>query len=491
MTREELLVLIQSSVNSRALMSDTVRNKCKQLQSLLKRKEQMSTDLVRLFQSVSKCENTVRQLYSRLGWDYKDPDSEGNHKDPESEGNHNHDNAEHREVASEEADHERSTSPVSNDAAAADSDEFQPEERPKTPKVKWKPSDFKEPRVVLHRLPIESLRAARKVTAKRETSDDDASNTDSDYQPSTGSSDSDFSLSSAKSDKQKKKKCIKVALKVDSEEEPAPQHESASPPDTNGANEAAANETEPDVERNVKTESKPLAVSSAALPSKKKTSDTLPFVLQELKVDMQVLAKRKKLQWETGKISEIVEKEDGSKKFKVTFEDKGKMLVSEHHVAYDAMPKLVHLAVGGRVVSKSSVKNTFFTAGILGELPSRKNHMRFLVFFDDQKTSYVALPVLRLVFNPLPDPLDDLRDEEHHNFMKEYLERMPYPAHTQFRVGQKIKVERDGAFEACTVLTLDSSLMEVLYAKDEEKEWIYRGSLRLEHVSSMKEKSKK
>lgn len=481
MTREELHILIQNSVNSRPLMSENVRSKCKQLQSLLARKEKMSTDTVNLFESVSKCEKTVRQLYSKLGWDYKDPDSEGNN---------NNDKAIHTEVTSEETDYVCSTSPISNDVAAADSDELQNEDRSKAPEVKWKPSDFKELRVVLYRLPMESQRDPPPVTSKRVISDDDVSNTDSDYQPSGCSSDSDFSISRAQSDLQKKTKFIKIALKLDRKEGPMPptfkQEKSAPPPNTSSSNGATATETVPNVKQDVKTESKPLAVSS-----EKKTSDTLPFVLQELKLDMQVLAKRKKVKWESGKISEIVEKEDGTKKFKVTFEDTGKVLVSGHHIAYDAMPKLVHLSVGGRVVSKSNLKNTFFTPGILGELPSRKNHMRFLVFFDDQKTSYVALPVLRLVSNPLPDPLDDLRDEKHQNFMREYLERMPYPPHTQFRVGQKIKVERDGVFETCTVLLLDCSLMEVVYAKDEEKEWIYRGSLRLEHVSSMKEQSKK
>lgn len=482
LTREELQIFIQDSVNRKQLMSENMRTKFHQLQSLLELKEKLSTDLLRLFESVSKCEATVRHLYSKLGWEYKDTDSEGNScNDCASNSG-----------AAYETDDVRSASTVSNDITAADSDEEQTddmtEERPKIPEACSKPAKpTKELRVVLNRLPMKlrQRHVPPPSTSKRAISDDELSNAESDYHPSESSSDSDFSFTSTKSDRQKKKKLCKsekVPVKTDAQESQVSQSAKTEPPaNTNGLNGATATNTTP--KPGVKTETKPFAVSE------KIPATVLPPVLEELTVGMEVLAKRKKMMWESGKIAEIVEKEDGTKKFKVTFEDKGKVLVSGHHIAYSAMPKLVHLAVGGRVVSKCKT-NTFFSPGILGELPSRKNHMRFLIFFDDQKTSYVALPVLRLVFKPLPDPLDDIREEEHKHFMKEYLQRMPYPPHTQFRVGQKIKVSRDGVLEACTVLLLDCSLMEVVYTKDEEKEWIYRGSARLEHIINMKELSK-
>lgn len=483
LTREELQMFIQDSVNRKQLMSENMKMKFRQLQSLLVQKEKLSTDLLRLFESVSKCEATVRHLYSKLGWEYKDTVPEGNScNDCASNSG-----------ATYETDDVCSASPVSNDITAADSDEEltddMTEERPKTPEPSTKAAEpRKELRVVLKRLPMKLRRrpAPTPSTSIWTISDNELSSADSDYQPSASSSDSDFSLPSTKSERQKKKKMCKsekVPVKIDAQEGPVSQSAKSEPPaNTNGINGATATDTTPKPE--VKSETKPFAISE------KIPAIALPPVLQEPTVGMEVLARRKKLMWESGKIAEIVEKEDGTKKFKVTFEDKGKVLVSGHHIAYNAMPKLVHLAVGGRVVSKSSSKNSFFSPGILGELPSRKNHMRFLVFFDDQKTSYVALPVLRLVFKPLPDPLDDIREEEHKLFMKEYLQRMPYPPHTQFRVGQKIKVSRDGVLEACTVVLLDCSLMEVVYTKDEEKEWIYRGSIRLEHIINMKEQPK-
>lgn len=484
LTREELQILILDSVNRRELLSEDVQRKCNLLQSLWEQKEKLSTDLLKLFESVSKCEAIVRGLYSKIGWEYKD----------DSEGNNCNDSASDSGATCDETD----IFPVSNNIIAADSDEEQAEEMTEESSniPEEKRSEVvelkRELRVYLIRLPmnITRRRAPLPSTSKREISDDEFSDEDSDYQPHGSSSDSDFSVSSTKSERQKKKKLIKLekVIKTDDKEIPVSLRISSvqsakSEPPANGTN--GTTESAPKTKIQVKTETKPFAVSE------KRPANALPQVPQELKVGMQVLAKRRKMIWESGKIAEIVEKEDGTQKFKVTFEDNGKMLVSGHHIAYDAMPKLVHLSVGGRVVSKYSSNNTFFTPGILGELPSRKNHMRFLIFFDDQRALYVALPVVRLVSKPLPDPLDDIRDEEHKRFMKEYLQRMPYPPHTQFRVGQRIKVERDGVLESCSVLLLDCSLMKVAYEKDEETEWIYRGSLRLEHIINMKEQHKK
>lgn len=478
-TREELHKLIRKSVNSRQLMSENMRRKCNHLQSLFEQKKKLSTDLLKLFESVSKCEATVRQLYAKLGWEYKDPED---------------DNCNNFGFNSEAAGYETDeTDDSANYMMPAVSDEdpledttesrsITPEEQP----IVLDPR--RELRVVLTRLPMEQRprRSAAPSTSKRKISDDEVSNADSDYQPSGASSDSDFFPGSTKSDKQKKKKFIKTVKEVKTEVPvslvtPAQSGSSVHPVKSEPfANTNSMNETKPYVKIEVKAETKPLAVSD------KKPDENLPIVLQVLNVGMKVLARRKKVIWERGEISEILEKEDGTKKFKVTFEDKGKVLVSGHHVAFDAMPKLVHLAVGTRVVSKYSSKNTFFSPGILGELPSRKNHMRFLIFFDDQKTLYVALPVIRLVSMQLADPVEDIRDEVHKDFMKDYLSRMPYPPHTQFRVDQTVNVLRDGVLETATVMELDSALMLVAYANDDEREWIYRGSVRLEHIMNMK-----
>lgn len=66
--------------------------------------------------------------------------------------------------------------------------------------------------------------------------------------------------------------------------------------------------------------------------------------------------------------------EDGRLKYKVSFKEKGKSLVSGHHIAFDTTPRLEQLYVGARVVVKCNDRK--FRSAILAELPSRKNRLR-------------------------------------------------------------------------------------------------------------------
>ncbi|KAM9340202.1 histone-lysine N-methyltransferase SETDB1-A [Symphorus nematophorus] len=151
------------------------------------------------------------------------------------------------------------------------------------------------------------------------------------------------------------------------------------------------------------------------------------------------------------------------------------------------MPKVDQLFVGARVVVKSKDEKPRFCPGIVAELPGRKNRMRFLVFLDDLTPVYVSLPFLYLVCRPLADPLDDIGDDSHKNFLKEYIKSWPYPPQIQYRVGQIINAELNGVQQTCEVLEVDCSLIQVLFRTDQCKEWLYRGSLRLEHVVIMRE----
>ncbi|XP_033830715.1 histone-lysine N-methyltransferase SETDB1-A-like [Periophthalmus magnuspinnatus] len=492
LTREELQKFICDSVNHRLLHTPEVMNKQSQLVHLWDRKEKLCTDLYKLFESVSKCEVTVRQLYAKLGWEYKDLNTE-NCSDSASLCGFIMDNT---DVGCASA-----SSGFTANCLKTEQEEIRTEHKRKWPEL------TKEVRVLLERLPMD-LRPRRPTCPKLlklALSDDELSNGDSDYHPSQHSSDSDFSLSSKKSDQHKKKKfrkTEKIAKETPVQQTtPLQQQTTTVKPTTTvqPANIKSTNITngnKPSANTNdalknmssgiakVKKETKPFVVTEPIRPT-----SSLPLVLQEVCVGMQVLARRKRMRWESGTVADIVEKEDGTKKYKVTFEDKGKVLVSGHHIAYIAVPKLPHLSVGARVLSKCKSEHTFFSPGILGELPSRKNHMRFLIFFDDHRALYVALPVIRIICKPLSNPLDDIRDEEHKSFMKEYLQRMPYPPQTQFRLGQSIKVQLNGVMETCTVLQTDSSLMEVVFTKDDHKEWIYRGSIRLEHIINAKDNS--
>ncbi|KAJ0055070.1 hypothetical protein NL108_008998 [Boleophthalmus pectinirostris] len=480
MTWEELQKFIRDSVNRRLLQTPEVMSKQSQLLNLWDRKEKLYTDLYKLFESVSKCEVTVRQLYAKIGWEYKDLNTEDCNASASNCGAtfHNIDVG--------------PASPASSGFTATCLKEEQ--EEIKTEKCK-KPEPRKELMVLLEKLPM-NLRPQRSTCRKfpKVYSDNELSNSDSEYHPSLTSSDSDsdFSISSQKSDKHKKKKFQKDEkfAKKTPPQQATPMQQNTTVITATSVQPASSNNTNitngtlkntPSGITQVKTEKKLSTVTETI-----KAANHLPTVLEEVCVGMQVVARRKRMTWERGNVTDIVEKEDGTKKYKVIFEDKGKVLVSGHHIAYDAVPKLPHLSVGARVLSKCKSEHTFFSPGILAELPSRKNHMRFLIFFDDHRAIYVSLPVIRIIYKPLSTPLDDIRDEAHKNFMKEYLERMPFPPQTQFRIEQCIKVQCDGVMEPCTVLQIDSSLMEVVFTKDNHKEWIYRGSKRLEHMTASK-----
>ncbi|XP_041868024.1 histone-lysine N-methyltransferase SETDB1-A-like isoform X9 [Melanotaenia boesemani] len=207
----------------------------------------------------------------------------------------------------------------------------------------------------------------------------------------------------------------------------------------------------------------------------------------EVTMNMKVLARKKELSWQLGTIKEIITKDDGRLKYKVIFE-KGKSLVSGHHIAFEYSPTAEQLFIGARVVVKYTAEKPEFMPGIMAELPNRKNRMRFLVFIDNHTPVYVGLPLLRLVCKPLADPLNDITEQTHQSYMREYLKHWPHPPQTQYRVGQPVKVEHNGTLQRCEVVSIDCSLMEVSFKSDQHKEWLYRGSIRLYHMSDLRQK---
>ncbi|XP_076610748.1 histone-lysine N-methyltransferase SETDB1-B-like isoform X2 [Chaetodon auriga] len=232
------------------------------------------------------------------------------------------------------------------------------------------------------------------------------------------------------------------------------------------------------------SEPAPVIISSAFSYCSDETTKIRPNLPEEeVKVDMMVLAKRRPMRWQQGKIVEIVTREDGRLKYKVSFEDKGKSLVSGHHIAFDSTPKLEQLYVGARVVVGCQEDKLWFQPGVLAELPTRRNRLRFLVFLDDHIPVYVGLPLLHLVCRPLEDVLDDIPDSRHKSFMNQYLKDWPYPHLTQYKAGQSLNVELNGAQQRCEVQLVDSSLMQVVFQENQHKEWIHRGSIRLEHMA--------
>ncbi|XP_019957985.1 histone-lysine N-methyltransferase SETDB1-A [Paralichthys olivaceus] len=301
--------------------------------------------------------------------------------------------------------------------------------------------------VLLTRLPDYKVRALRPPTPTQFYSEDESlSSSDSDMQWEPGDdSDSDFSVSTNK---------LKAVKPIKSDTTRA--HAASTSSNNNGTEMVPIVGFDPDT----------------------KVRPNLPEV--ELKVDMVVLARKRPMMWQRGKIVEIVTKEDGRLKYKVSFEEKGKSLVSGHHIASDPTPTLEQLYIGARVVIQCQSNKSLFRPGILAELPSRKNRLRFLVFMDNHTPVYVSLPLLHLVCRPLEDVLESLPDDCHKQFMERYLKDWPFPHLTQYKVGQTIHVELNGAQKSCAVQVVDCSLIQVVFEESQHEEWIYRGSVRLQ-----------
>ncbi|KAM9727027.1 histone-lysine N-methyltransferase SETDB1-B-like [Menidia menidia] len=323
----------------------------------------------------------------------------------------------------------------------------------------------KNPVVVLTRLPECTVRSLQPPTPKQfdgEAGSPGSSDSDMLWSPADDCGDSDWSVSDDKQKPSKPKKRNTVQT---------PQPMKPSTPQSTSSDKSCLTE-------------KGLIVISAAFANNSSETTTarpnLPEV--EIKLDMPVLARRTTMMWQQGKIVDITEKEDGRLKYKVNFDKKGRSLVSGHHMASVDSPKLEQLYVGARVVVPSSDDNTCFIPGILVELPSRKNRLRFLVFLDDHTPLYVSLPTLHLVCRPLDDTLEDVPESPHKDFMQLYMKNWPYPHLTHYMVGQSIYVEVDGKQQKCEVQLVDCSLIQVVFPENQNKEWIYRGSLRLEHM---------
>uniref|UniRef100_A0A1A7XWZ4 Uncharacterized protein n=1 Tax=Iconisemion striatum TaxID=60296 RepID=A0A1A7XWZ4_9TELE len=325
--------------------------------------------------------------------------------------------------------------------------------------------------VLLTRLPENTVSALQPPTPQQfysEAESHGSSDSDRLWEPGEDSDDSDFV---ALGDKKKKLKNTKGALKRVSS--PVMKNNSSNSNDSGDANNS-----------NKKAESGPIIVSSAFAHSSNETTKVRPDLPEvEVTVDMMVLARRRAMRWQRGKIVEIVAREDGRTKYKVSFDEKGKSLVSGHHMAFADAPKLEQLYVGARVVIQSPDDAQCFQPGILSELPSRKNRLRFLVFLDDHTSLYASLPSIHLVCRPLEDNLDDIPDSPHKCFMKQYLKNWPYPHLTHYKEGQSINVELNGTLQVCTVEVVDCSLIQVVFQEGGEKEWIHRGSVRLEHMA--------
>ncbi|XP_040044588.2 uncharacterized protein LOC120826404 isoform X1 [Gasterosteus aculeatus] len=479
MSTEELRTWIRGMVMENPLISTGVQEKCNQLQSLLERRVKRASRLARLHQSVAACEATVKKLYSLLGWEYKDTDSDAD-DDDDITGN----------TASGSPSGLASLLPKLHNRENLHSDEGR--------KILES-----EPIVVLTRLPTHTIRSfSRWIPEDHDIAVKSLDVSDTLWKHRGLSSDSDFVVPNDKSMPNKRKKMNRTNKKLST---------SHASPKASTNTEAKVNVTttsppQTSINRNANRKRKRKAASTATstppgttngvsqvdirtppCQTSPRATNPAPGVLQgELTVNTSVLARRSAMCWQLGKILEIVTKEDGRLKYKVHFEPKGKSLVSAHHIALDCPPQLDQLLVGTRVVVRFPRDQQNFCPGVMAELPDKRNKLRFLVFMDDERPAYVALPSLRLVYRPLKDPLDDIPEGAHKNFIKGYIDVWPYPPKTQYIVGHKVNAELDGVLQRCEVQTVDCSLMEVVFLTNQHTVWLYRGSPRLEHIINLK-----
>ncbi|CAL8298168.1 unnamed protein product [Lota lota] len=512
-TQEALQNWIRKEVKKSKMVDLSAEQRC---QLLLEKRDKQRAGLVKLTQSVADCEVVIQQLYSLLGWDYRDEDSEDEEelqrKLPAMGSNSMGETSASRNDADgdPECGKEMGIPPISLPQRDGGRGRTYSSHQPISS------SPRRRPVVVLKRLPAHEIHSA--LCPQSPTLHDiggcsDDVHNDDDYKNGVGDVDENtddddvidkerglatgcdydsssedswngmatvctrktktLSQISAKDNKAKIKSKSVTAERQNGEQSDAPHNGMAT--------------VHHDAPMSAEPQSCGIAVSSisqSCTPITSPNPPTLPE--QKIELNMKVLARRKTRKWLPGKIVEIIPKERGEGfKYKVSLENSGRILVSGHHLAFENTPPLLRLYVGARVVTRYRKDKPFFYSGILGELPSRRNRMRFLVFFDDHTPTYVGLPFLHLVCRPLVDPWADISEDAHQRFIKEYLKVWPYPPIAHYFVDQKLNVDCEGVQRACEVLHIDCSLMRVLFKHSGHKEWIYRGSMRLEHMVNM------
>lgn len=520
MSREECWIIEEAQKTQR--VSPDLLEKCNRLQSLLKRREEQAAGLLRLCESVAACEETVKNLYSLLEWEYSDTDLDDDNNQT-SCGQASPLSCE--SVPSETQVHR----PLASDGSASFSSKPKDSEKQERVLRKKHPLTLKSPVVVLTRMTGSQMTSSLSPPSPQSHLSEDESlgtdGSDMQWEPSGDSSDTDFSFSSTRSNKRKKRtktngkhtkngtthqerrnsianrsraKTSTLTTNAESSAKSSPvktlTQQAGTVTDAKGktAKSPQAGTNTSAESKATKTSTKPAStsevtpvttVSAASQSSATKTPAAVPQ--REISVNMKVLARKRALSWHPGTIVEIMTKEDGRVKYKVNFKEKGRSLVSGHHIAFEHMPKVNELFVGARVVVQS--KDDQFVPGFMAEVPCRKNRMRFLIFTDDHTPVYAGLRAMHMVCKPLENPLDDILDEKHKLFMQNYIKKWPYPPMTQYHVGQTVNVERNGFLQRSKVLEIDCSLMEVVFLDDDLKEWIHRGSNRLEQMITVNE----
>lgn len=133
-------------------------------------------------------------------------------------------------------------------------------------------------------------------------------------------------------------------------------------------------------------------------------------------------------------------------------------------------------------------------AGTIAETPNEYNKHRYLVLLDNGSAIYAipdyVFPIIGQTSEPWHDSDFHPKDEDSsiNDYHKEYCDinrdhflRYPDKDILDVQVGQKVDLYRDGSTMQGTVLEIDCDVMLLIY-KDQRKEFVHRGSLRLPSI---------
>ncbi|XP_067281473.1 histone-lysine N-methyltransferase SETDB1-A isoform X1 [Pseudorasbora parva] len=399
------------------------------------------------------------------------------------------------EVSSLPSNSEEPEPIASNDTALTETNQAEPESTTETsPDMSSMPSNSEEPETIAS-CDSESTDKTEKPTTRSKSAKPSVPTTSptANLRSSKKAKSVTSSSSTQKETTRAPSPADSVDEQSDTEEQPASPIPSDEPPElpskssTKNTDKTTRKDASPEPSKTDKSSKHSSKNSSSSKSSKAQKTQEL-----KLTVTMEVLGKRKADSWCRGTVKEVQTKEKGQK-YMVEFKKGKNLLLSAHHVAPITRPVLKDLFVGCRVVAsyKDEKGKVLYNGGVLVELPERKNRMRFLVFYDDGQAAYLALPDFHVVCKQFKKVWRDIENEATRALVKEYLRVYPNPIAVVLRIGQDTKAVRNGEFEACTVLQLDGSLIQICYKNDKQKEWIYKGSDKLEHIVNIKKRLSK
>merc|ERR1712131_258996 len=153
------------------------------------------------------------------------------------------------------------------------------------------------------------------------------------------------------------------------------------------------------------------------------------FLAEEVRTGTNVLARVEPGSWLPGTVVGSTRDGERENRFKYTVEVEGlgSHWLSGHHIAFHRGASMSQLFIGAQLVIKTSEasQQPRYSPAMLAELPNRRNMMRFLVFLPDGSSSFVDLPGLRLICNPLQDSwMEETEDPQFKDFIEVFLKAM-------------------------------------------------------------------